>query len=142
MPLGKTIDNIDVHSIDVAELLQAIHKGSKRRICFFRDRSEDCDEWALGRDLRSQPVWPHGHRTANKCDEIAPSHCAAPRLETNKALRLQQGLATGGIGIGQPIFALQQSRRAKVRVGSFATFSRMWWQVRSSPESRPASWVA
>jgi hypothetical protein len=33
--LGKTVDNIDVHAIDVAKLLHALHEGIQRRVFSF-----------------------------------------------------------------------------------------------------------
>ena len=67
MPLGKTVDDIDILALDIAEFLQALYEGIERRIVFFRDRAENCDEWALGRDLcarRERPTRPPRHPAA------------------------------------------------------------------------------
>src|SRR5215469_15129906 len=47
--LGRTVDNIDVHAIDVPKLLQALHKSTQRRILFFCDGGENCDGWTSER---------------------------------------------------------------------------------------------
>src|SRR5262249_38679316 len=78
VPLGPAILDREIAALDPAQLAHSLHEGGGPLALRRRATSAEQSDSRRLRLLRACLERPRGSRTANKRDELAPSHCQVP----------------------------------------------------------------
>src|SRR5262249_1395163 len=100
-----------------------LHKSAQRRVAFFRDRGENCDNRPSSRDLCAPHARACDRYASNPRYEVAPPHYSPPKVWDEASYRVKPARWKWLVGLHD------------VRFGSKADIAAFPTNVRFTPKS-------